>query len=430
MYPKLLDIPLGPLGSLPVNSYGFMVMLGFLAALMVTVPRGRKDGYVPENIMDLAIVLIITGIVGARINYVIVFRHEFSWRLFDVKEGLDILGTVIGWLLPLAYYLVFMKGKRKPDSTATSAPGKPPATSPTGKPGETSAGGKQGSVTSAGGRSVAAGRPHLTLQKFLLNLTVLIAVCCLVGVCIGRIVYVLRHPMGESARFTKYDDWGIFKLWQGGIIFYGGLIAAFFFGAVYTRKRRFGTWKMADLVMPGVALGLAFGRVGCFLNGCCFGIPVENALCSVAYPKHLDALGDIIGSPAFEHQFKNGLVAAGDAGSLPVMPIQLIESLACVAIFLLLSAIWRHKMRKHFELRVQGIVAVYFGLFYAATRFVLEFWRGDNERYASNLTFSQLVSIGVFALSFLVMCFLQHKKIITKREAMKRWNEQGLIKTV
>jgi phosphatidylglycerol:prolipoprotein diacylglycerol transferase len=403
MYPKLFDIPLGPLDSLPVNSYGFMVMLGFLAAIIVTVPRGRKDGYVPENIMDLAIVLVIAGIVGARINYVIVFHNEFSWRLFDISKGLkglDVLGMVIGWLLPLAYYLWFMKRKRKADDSASPTAGKPPA----------------------------ARLSALTLRSFLLKLVVLILICCAVGVCLGRIVWVFRHPAGESARFTKYDDWGIFKVWQGGIIFYGGLIAAFIFGAFYARKRRFGVWKVGDLVMPAVALGLAFGRLGCFLNGCCFGIPVESTTFSVRYPRRLGELGEVIGSPAFEHQFKNGLVAAGDAVSLPVIPIQLIESLVCVAMFLLLSAIWRHKMRKQFELRVHGLVAAYLGLFYSATRFVLEFWRGDNERYASNLTFSQFMSIGVFALSFLVMCFLQHKKIVTKRETLKRWREQGLVK--
>lgn len=399
MYPKLFDIPLGPLGSLPVNSYGFMVMLGFLAALIVTVQRGRKDGYVPENIMDLAIVLIITGIIGARVNYVIAFRNEFSWRLFEVQEGLDILGTAVGWLLPLAYYLVFMKGKAR-----------------------------GGTGTPESGKQAAAQPPPLTFRRFLLKLAILIVVCFLVGVCAGRVVYVLRHPLGEGVRFTKYDDWGIFKLWQGGLIFYGGLFAAFLFGALYARRRRFGTWKIADLVMPGVALGLAFGRIGCFLNGCCFGIPVEGTTFFVRYPKRLDASGEIIGSPAFEHEFRRGLVTASDTVSLPGIPIQLVESLACVAIFLLLSALWRYKMRKPVELRVQGIVAVYFGLFYSAARFVLEFWRGDSERYAGNLTFSQYVSIGVFAVSFLAMCFLQYKKIATKRETVKRWREQGLIR--
>ncbi|MDQ7778100.1 MAG: prolipoprotein diacylglyceryl transferase [Planctomycetota bacterium] len=424
MHPKLLDIPLGPLGSLPVNSYGFMVMLGFLAALMVTIPRGRKDGFPPEHIMDLGIVLIISGILGARINYIIVFRNDFSWRLFNIGEGIDLLGTLLGGIVVLALYFFMTARMKRREAGLEEAESPSPGVRPVkaGPSPDKKQPGTQGS-------SPGDGTPGLSLRQFLMRLAGLVVACIVIGVAVGRIVYVFRNPMLTGRQYsTRLDDWGIFKIWHGGIIFYGGLIAAFACGAYYAHRKRFGIMKISDLAIPAVLLALAFGRIGCFLNGCCFGKPTNSEV-AICFPRVLDSAQIPVGAPAFVHQYENGMVSRGDTRSLAVVPIQLVEGLACVAFFLILSYIWRHKMRKVPELRVQGLVVAYAGLFYSAGRFVFEFWRGDNEVFAAtNLTFSQHVSIAIFIVSFLMMCFLQHKKIVTKRETMRRWREQGLIK--
>src|SRR5258708_2681776 len=65
--------------------------------------------------------------------------------------------------------------------------------------------------------------------------------------------------------------WDVFKVWKGGIVFYGSVIgatAAFF---LYRRLRPFPLGPVLDAIAPSVALGIALGRVGCFLNGCCYG---------------------------------------------------------------------------------------------------------------------------------------------------------------
>ena len=89
-----------------------------------------------------------------------------------------------------------------------------------------------------------------------------------------------HHRRSRSPYMIQYGDdflpfWDFYKLWDGGMVFYGGLIGgvigyylAYF---IWLRKRDVSNWKMADVLAPCGALGLALGRFGCLLNGCCFG---------------------------------------------------------------------------------------------------------------------------------------------------------------
>ena len=67
------------------------------------------------------------------------------------------------------------------------------------------------------------------------------------------------------------DPSRIFKVWEGGLVFYGGLILAIGAGLGYMKWHRLPVWKMADLFAPAIALGLFFARIGCFMAGCCYG---------------------------------------------------------------------------------------------------------------------------------------------------------------
>ncbi|VTR97910.1 prolipoprotein diacylglyceryl transferase family protein [Tuwongella immobilis] len=86
------------------------------------------------------------------------------------------------------------------------------------------------------------------------------------GLMGARIVYMIQYkvPIGDFFRF-----------WEGGIVFYGsaigGAIAYRIFYSLVLKKFHISTWKLSDAVAPSLALGLALGRVGCFLNGCCYG---------------------------------------------------------------------------------------------------------------------------------------------------------------
>ena len=86
------------------------------------------------------------------------------------------------------------------------------------------------------------------------------------GVIGARLVYVCQHWEDYAT-----DRMGIFRIQEGGLVWYGGLFGALFFGIVYARWRKWPVLKLCDFFAPVSALAHGIGRVGCFLNGCCYG---------------------------------------------------------------------------------------------------------------------------------------------------------------
>ncbi|MBV8881097.1 MAG: prolipoprotein diacylglyceryl transferase, partial [Planctomycetaceae bacterium] len=137
----------------------------------------------------------------------------------------------------------------------------------------------------------------------------------------------------------------------------------------------------ADLAAPAVLLAAAFGRAGCLLAGCCYGV-VRDA--GVAYPRD---------SHAFRDQLRHGLIGPGASESLPTAPVSLLEAGALLLLFLVTSHLWRRRLRP-------GRVLAAAGLLYPAWRFVAEFWRADNLPYwPGGLTFSQGLSLALIFAS-------------------------------
>jgi phosphatidylglycerol---prolipoprotein diacylglyceryl transferase len=168
------------------------------------------------------------------------------------------------------------------------------------------------------------------------------------------------------------------KFWAGGLTYYGGFIGASI-GAYYLLKRdRFPFWKAADMAGFTVPLGLAFGRMGCLLAGCCFGSP-SSVPWALSFPRH---------SPASEAQWKEHLLASESLRSLPVHPTQVYESAACLAI----SAVCM--LVVHPRKRYDGQVFASFVALYASARFILEFLRNDDRGGFAGLSTSQLLGIG------------------------------------
>lgn len=160
-----------------------------------------------------------------------------------------------------------------------------------------------------------------------------------------------------------------------GFVFYGGFIGAVLATIVYTRVKRLPLWKVADACAPSVALGHAFGRLGCFFNGCCFG-----KACSLPWGI----------------RFPEGHLTHG----WPVHPTQLYEAAGNIAIFAGLSAFYRHK-------RFDGQVWWLYVLSYGALRFVVEFFRGDYDaHYFGVLTLGHIIAgaMIVAALVGLKLC--------------------------
>ena len=104
MHPRLLNIPV-PFTDLhiPIHSYGFMMMLGFLAGIYLARERARRENVRPAFMMDLATMALLSGIVGARIAYILEMPDGFSLKLFNVFDGgLSVLGALAGGVISAA----------------------------------------------------------------------------------------------------------------------------------------------------------------------------------------------------------------------------------------------------------------------------------------------------------------------------------------
>jgi phosphatidylglycerol---prolipoprotein diacylglyceryl transferase len=197
----------------------------------------------------------------------------------------------------------------------------------------------------------------------------------------GRLLYALT----EWERFTS-NPLEIFKIWEGGLVFYGGLIACIIFSYFYTRKHHISMIAMADTFMPSVALGHGIGRLGCFFAGCCYGRPTDpDSILSVIFPHNPLCLAPT-GIPLFATQF--------------------MEAAALLTLFMVLVWIRRHQ-------RFSGQVFLsYLGL-YAVMRAILETFRGDSVRgfiIEGVLSTSQFISALLVILTIILYIYLLRKK--------------------
>jgi phosphatidylglycerol:prolipoprotein diacylglycerol transferase len=171
------------------------------------------------------------------------------------------------------------------------------------------------------------------------------------------------------------------KFWNGGLTYYGGLFAALLVGYWFVRREGFPLLKAADVAGLVLPIGLFFGRIGCFLNGCCFGSPTDHVF-GVSFPPW---------SAASHEQWEVGLLDSPAVPSLAVHPTQLYEALGCLAIAAVLIVAVHPK--KTFD----GQVVLLSLASYAGLRFVLEFWRADDRGGFLSLSTSQLIALAVIA---------------------------------
>lgn len=104
-------------------------------------------------------------------------------------------------------------------------------------------------------------------KVFLLDLALYLLLAGIIG---GRLVYVFLN-ISSYAR----NPLQIIAIWNGGLSFYGSFGAGVLTTLVFCRRRKISFFKMADLITPSLSLGYACGRIGCFLNGCCYGVPTN-----------------------------------------------------------------------------------------------------------------------------------------------------------
>ncbi|OGW82343.1 MAG: prolipoprotein diacylglyceryl transferase [Omnitrophica bacterium RIFCSPLOWO2_12_FULL_44_17] len=183
----------------------------------------------------------------------------------------------------------------------------------------------------------------------------------------ARIFYVVQFW-----KLYEANPVDMLKIWEGGLVYYGGLIGGVIGFCVYVFRKKLNIWKLLDLFVPGLAIAQGFGRIGCFLNGCCFGKSTTLPW-GVQFP------------------FPAG----------PVHPVQLYESAFCFVLAILLYLIWKNRSRV-------GFVSFVYFAGYSVFRFFIEFLRGDNEKWWLSLTVSQWISLGILfvCIPFLIY-FLQ-----------------------
>jgi len=198
-------------------------------------------------------------------------------------------------------------------------------------------------------------KANMTRELFA-DFTLWMAVSGVVG---ARLLYV-------ALNWSEYADnlLTIFDLRAGGLAFHGGAIAAIIVGVWFVRKHRLSVGQIADAVTPAFALGIAIVRLGCLLNGCCYGLPSELPWCFDCSYWHDGA----------RH------------------PTQIYESLAMFGVFWYLS-----KRRQHNQF--PGYLLIIFSIQYSAVRFIVEFFR-DVREFSAVLSMAQTASLIIAVLGF------------------------------
>jgi len=183
------------------------------------------------------------------------------------------------------------------------------------------------------------------------------------------------------------DCFAVLEVWRGGLTFYGGFIFAGIFGLYFAAKHRMGMWKVADLCAPWIAFGLALTRVGCFLNGCCYG-KVTHVPWAVRFP---------IGSPAWEAQ-RDAHLISGNAATLPVHPTEIYLALLNLLAFAVLYFVIRP--RKRFD----GQIFAWLLILYGVLRSFVEIWRDDDRGvFFGWLSTSQIISLPLVAIGIYLL---------------------------
>ena len=214
----------------------------------------------------------------------------------------------------------------------------------------------------------AASRQGLDVAK-VYDLGLYLAISALAGAKLLLVITDFEYYLQNPSQILSLET-----LRSGGV-YYGGFLAAVIVGIAYLWRHRLPVWKMTDCYVPGIALGQAIGRLGCFSAGCCYGKPTSSILGVV---------------------FKNpySLQTVGVPLMVPLHPTQLYEAAANLVIFVIL---WLALRRKRFD----GQVFILYLFLYSIARFFVEFYRGDSDRgflFEGRLSTSQVISIALVIL--------------------------------
>ena len=203
-------------------------------------------------------------------------------------------------------------------------------------------------------------------KEIIMDLAFYILLSAIAG---ARIFYIFTVP-----HLFINDPFEIFRIWNGGLVFYGGFITALIAGLIYLKIKKIPLWATVDIIAPSIALGQFFGRLGCFSAGCCYGKPSELP---------------------WGVTFTNADSLAPLGASLH--PTQLYSASANFIIFLLL---WCFRSHKQFD----GQLFWGYVFLYGITRSFIEIFRGDYRGvvFCEMLSVSQVIG-GIMVLTAIIM---------------------------
>ena len=185
----------------------------------------------------------------------------------------------------------------------------------------------------------------------------------LVGIIGARLFYVML-----DLPYYKSNPLEIFQVWKGGLVYYGGFVAVLIFAFFYCKYKKINIVKLIDVFAPALALGHAFGRIGCFFSGCCYG---KSSACFFAI--------------AHKH------------------PTQLYEAFGNLIIFFVLHSFLK-KTHK------DGYVFVLYMVMYSVLRFFVEFFRGDDRGFfIFALSPAQNISVVIFIVAVVLLIMTRKK---------------------
>ena len=200
----------------------------------------------------------------------------------------------------------------------------------------------------------------------------------LAGIIGSRVFYVAQNF--SAYRVHPLD---IFKLWEGGLVFYGALLGGLPVGWYFMKRHGYGFWPLFDAFAPSIAIGQAFGRVGCFFAGCCYG-------CRTDLPWAVTFTDPQCLAPQ----------------NIPLHPTQLYTAFALAVIFVIL-----YSMRN--RTRFTGQLACAYLILHSIVRFSMELLRNDDRLYLAGIPISvtQIVSIVLFLVGITSYILLNRKRL-------------------
>lgn len=185
---------------------------------------------------------------------------------------------------------------------------------------------------------------------------------------------------------------------RSGFVFYGALIGGFIGLLFFTRHKKHCLFAYADIIMPAFILGQGFGRIGCFLAGCCYGRHTDSWI-GVHYPAETYA-----------------------AAQNPCIPVQLFESAFCILFCVVLITVLKKQKRYGTTL---GVYLIGYGIW----RFIIEFFRADDRGSVGVLSTSQFIAIFAVAVGIMLLILVKKGKTPLCEELMQYVKNGGISET-